>query len=106
VDGASERAFAMAEEFGFEKIFGQRAAIDRNKGRVATAAVEMEHARDQFLAGAAFTENQNGAVGVGDAFDHAKDRVDFWRRADDLVNLKFFAELFLEIKIFRDSVVV
>src|SRR5688500_1233786 len=57
-DSASERAFAMAEKFGFEQVFGKRAAVDGNKWGELTTAVEMEGASDEFLAGAAFAENQ------------------------------------------------
>ena len=59
----------MTEQFRFEKGFGQAGAIERDERAELTPAREMERARDQLLAGAALAENQNGALGAGDALD-------------------------------------
>ena len=66
----------------------------------------MKHARDKFLAGAAFAQNQNGAISIGDALNHSQHGVDLGRSPDDLVDLKFFPELLLEVEIFGNNISV
>jgi len=51
---AGESAFFVAEEFAFEKIFGNGSAVNREKRFIAAAAVMLDRAGDQFLARAAF----------------------------------------------------
>ncbi len=52
-DGAGERAFFVAEQLAFEQVFGQRGAVDGHARLVGAAAVAMDGARHQFLAGSA-----------------------------------------------------
>ena len=96
----------MAEEFGLQEIFRERAAVDGHERRELPAAVEMQRPRDEFLAGAAFAKDQDGAVGVGDLFDQFEDLVHFRRGADDLVELILLAKLLFEEDVFRDGFVV
>ena len=106
VDGAGEGAFAMAEKLGFEEVFRQGAAIDGDEGGELAAAVEMEGAGDQFLAGAAFAQDEDGAVGVGHALDHLEDVLHLGGIADELVELVFFLELLFEVDVLGNGVVV
>jgi hypothetical protein len=57
--GAGEGAFLVAEQFRFEDRFGQGAAIDGHEGMVAPAAEVVQAARDEFLAGAGFAEQDD-----------------------------------------------
>ena len=60
-------------------------------------AVEVQAARDQFLAGSAFALDQNGAVGVCDLVDQVVDQLHFSARADNVFEaitiLEFLAEI-------------
>ena len=70
---AGVRAFACAKEFGFEQIFGNRAAVHRDHRAVRALAATMQRARDQLLAGARFAAHQHGrhaARHLGDALLH------------------------------------
>src|SRR3546814_4941444 len=48
--GPGERAFFMAEKFGFEEVGGDGAAIDRRKGVAGAGALVVDRAVDEFLA--------------------------------------------------------
>ena len=58
-DGAGERAFLVAEEFGFEQILGNRGAVDRDEILFSAPAFLVHVAGDQFLAGAGFAGDQD-----------------------------------------------
>src|SRR3546814_11760975 len=48
-DGACKRAFLMAENRGFAKVFGTRSTFDRQARLVADAALSMNRAGPQLL---------------------------------------------------------
>src|SRR3546814_16150340 len=48
--GPGERAFFMAEKFGFDEVGGDGAAIDRRKGLAGADAFVVDRAGDEFLA--------------------------------------------------------
>src|SRR3546814_7143451 len=48
-DGACKRAFLMAEKLGFEQVFGNRSAVDRDERLVGAAALSMNVASHQLL---------------------------------------------------------
>jgi len=50
--GPGECALFVAEEFAFEQLFGMGRTVDRQKRRGGTAAVLVDVAGDEFLAGA------------------------------------------------------
>lgn len=102
-DRAGEGALAMAEEFGFEEVFGEGGAIDGDEGGVVAAGIVVEGAGDEFLAGAAFAEDEDGGFGIGDAFDHAEDVLHALAGADDLGEAVFLAEFATEEGIFLDG---
>ena len=64
--GAGEGTFFVAEQGGFEQVFGNRGAVDRHEGFGAARRVGVDVAREHFLAGARFAGQQHGGVGVGD----------------------------------------
>jgi hypothetical protein len=53
----------MTKQLGLDQVFGNRAAIDCNKGFAVTLGLAMQGAGDQFLASAAFTANQHRRFG-------------------------------------------
>ena len=73
--GAGEGAFFVAEEFGFEKIFGEGRAIDGEHRAVFARGGEMDRPGDDFLAGAAFAADQDGGVAAGDHLDFLADLI-------------------------------
>ena len=62
--GPGEGPFFMAEQFAFQQIFRNGRAVDGHEGLVAELSLEMNGPGDQFLAGAAFSLDQNGDVAV------------------------------------------
>ena len=61
-DRASERTFLVAEEFAFEKVFWDCAAVDRDHLLLAARAVFVHRLRDKFFAGAAFPADEDRRV--------------------------------------------
>jgi len=53
-DGAGERALLVAEQLVGQQFFVERAAVDRDEGALGAAAVLVQVAREQLLAGARF----------------------------------------------------
>ena len=60
----------MAEQFTFEKIGRNRRAIDGDKRCYAARPALVDRSRDEFLAGATFTGDQDACLGRGDPPDH------------------------------------
>src|ERR1035437_6764232 len=81
--GAGERAAFMAEEFALEQLFGNRGAIDRKKRLLATVAVMINRAGDEFLAGAAFTGDERGGVAGGHLTDELENLLHRLTATDD-----------------------
>ncbi|MNN27948.1 hypothetical protein D3C81_1414990 [compost metagenome] len=59
----------MTEQFAFQQVRRNRAAVDRDKRAVATGRALVDGARYHFLAGTRFAQHQHGGVEVGDLFD-------------------------------------
>src|SRR3546814_7384549 len=68
--GAGERAFFMPEEFGFDEVGGDRAAIDRRKSLARPDAFVVDGAGDEFLARARGAAEHHRCVRPRDAADH------------------------------------
>ena len=83
LDRAGEGAAFVAEQFGFEQGFGNRGAVDRDEFATCPRAVVVDRAGEQFLAGAACTEQHYRDVGAGDAFDGSGDLEHFGGAGDD-----------------------
>src|SRR5262245_1607554 len=60
--GSGECTFLIPEEFAFQEIFRYSAAVYCPKRSVLSSSQAMDGIGYQFLAGAAFTQNQNGDV--------------------------------------------
>src|SRR5262245_59386418 len=73
-----ERTLFMAKKFTFQKCFGQRSTIDRDKrSRTRVGGDCMKSSCDLFLSGSSFPENQHGRASVGDMGDQIEDRKHF-----------------------------
>ncbi|MCY1356779.1 hypothetical protein D9M69_432400 [compost metagenome] len=83
VGRARERAFLVAEQFGFHQVFGDRRHVQRNERRSGARAVAMQRVGHQFFTGTRFTIDQHGDVGVAQASDGAKHFLHRRRFADD-----------------------
>src|SRR5438128_3803676 len=57
----------VAEELVFDEAFGNRGAIESDERLFATGGEVMNSPREQFLTRAAFTEEEDGGVGLRDA---------------------------------------
>ena len=100
---AGEGALLVTEQLGLEQVLRQRAAVDRDEWLMLPVAVEMQRARDQFLAGAAFALDQNRAVGVGDLVDQIVNLLHLLARADDVLEPVFVLELLPQIRFSRSA---
>ena len=69
--GAGEGAASVSEEFAFDEVFGDGAAVDGDEGFVATFALFMDASGDHFLASAGFSEDENSGVCGSDAVDES-----------------------------------
>src|SRR5262249_28923338 len=67
--GAGERALAMAEQFAFDEVLGQRAAVDGDEWLIAPLALFEDRARRELLAGAGFAEDHARRIGRGNRRD-------------------------------------
>ena len=84
LDGrAGERAFFVAEQFAFQKLFGNRGAIDGEKRLRRAVAVMIDRAGYQFLARAAFAGDERGRVGCGNLADEFENALHRSAAADD-----------------------
>ena len=59
-DGAGERAARVAEQLGLHELVGERRAVHGDEPAVSPRAQPMNRARDELLAGAALTFNEDG----------------------------------------------
>ena len=93
---SGERAALVAEEFVFDQAFGDGGAIQGDERLVAARGQVMDGAGEEFLAGAAFTEQQDGRRSGGDFLDLLADFADGGVVAEDareaIAGGIFFAE--------------
>src|SRR5262245_11753541 len=83
----------MAEEFALQQSFRDSSAVDGNERLRGTGAIEVNGARDQFLAGAAFSEDKDCRVASGDARDKSINFMHGFAFANHaVVNVEFFTE--------------
>ena len=82
--GPGEGPFAMAEQFAFDQIFRQCAAVDRHERHFGPQALIVHRPGDQFLARAGFAEDQHGRVGRRNLGDQPADLLHFLRIADQI----------------------
>ena len=86
-DGAGERAFLMAEQFGFEQVFGNGGAVDRDERLVGARRFAVDVARQHFLAGAAFAGDEDRGFAARDLVGQRKHRAHRFVFIDELVAL-------------------
>ena len=67
--GASECAFLVTEQLGFEQAFGERATVDGNKGLVGTSQL-VQGLCHTFLADAGFARDQDRGLAGRQAVEH------------------------------------
>ncbi len=67
--GAGDGAAAVSEEFAFDQVFGEGAAVDRDHRAVRAEAGLVQGAGDEFFAAAGFAADQDGAFGGSDFGD-------------------------------------
>jgi hypothetical protein len=97
---AGERAFFVAEQFALQQRFGDRGAVDADVMFISAAAQAVQCARDQFLAGAAFAEDEHARVGRGHGADELAQFAHLGGLTDDLFERDDFAGLGTERGIF------
>jgi hypothetical protein len=81
--GAGKGAFDVPEELAFDELGHERAAVDGDVRAVFDWAGKMDGAGDHFLAGAAFSQDEDGMVAAGGLGDDAVEAFHFRRLADD-----------------------
>jgi hypothetical protein len=72
----------IAEQLGFEQVFRDGRAVDRDEAAAATAARLVETAREQLLARAGRAEQHHRHVGIGDPLDRPRDLQHLGRGGD------------------------
>src|SRR5438445_9713194 len=90
-------ALFVTKQLRLQQVLRQRAAIDRDEGMMLPVAVEMQTARDQLLASAAFSLDQNGAVSIGDFIDEIVNLLHLPARADDVLEAITILQLLPQI---------
>jgi hypothetical protein len=68
--GAGEAAALVTEQLAFHELGGDRAAVDGHERRLRAGPAFMNHARNQFLAGAGLTADVHRRLTARDATDH------------------------------------
>ena len=71
--GAGEGAALMAEKFRLDQVTRDRRHIDGDEGPVATFAIIVQRAGDQFLAGTGFAGNHDRQIGLHQPRQHPVD---------------------------------
>ena len=94
--GAGEGALGVSEKLALQERIRQRGAVDGDQPPVLPVAHAMDGARDHLLAGPALAQDQDVAVGRGDAVNQVAHLLHRRALADDAARLVPRAELFLE----------
>ena len=58
LDRPGKGSLDVPEQLGFEQVFGNGAAVERDEGALGVGRGAMDRPRDQFLAGAALAEHR------------------------------------------------
>ena len=61
--GAGEGSSLVAEQLAFEQPGGNRGAVQADEGKIPPRTQAVDGARDQFLSGAGFAQDQHGGIG-------------------------------------------
>jgi len=84
--GTGKGPAAMPEEFAFDEIFGERAAVHGEKRLVGAKALLVHGAGHEFLPATCFAANQHGAFGGRDFRDQLTDMFDPRVRSDQVAS--------------------
>src|SRR3954469_2638890 len=88
-----ECALLMPEQLAVDDVGGDRLAVEREQGTLGAEACSVDRARNRFLAGSRFTDDQDRqAVASGFRGDR-KCRAELRRCADELFEGKLWSEL-------------
>ena len=88
-----EGAFFVAEQLAFQQRFREGGAVDRDE-RIPTALARiMDRLREQLLAGAAFTGDENGRIGPRITFRSAQGALEGGAVSQDLLEAVAGGEL-------------
>jgi len=82
-DGSGERASLVPEQFAFEQRRAQRGTVHLHERMTGALRVAVDRGRNQFLACAALSENENGLVRGRDSTDGLENRHHALRAADE-----------------------
>ena len=85
--GAGEGAFLVAEEFRLEEVLGDVGAVDLDEGLLAARRVEVHRAGEERLAGAGVAGDEDGRVGLGEAFQALEDLLHVVAVGDDVLEV-------------------
>ena len=96
---AGERAAHVAEELGFEKRFGNGAAVDRDEAVLPARAAVMDGPCDDFLPRPRFTRDEYGAARAGDRFEQLEEPRHRAALADDAFEPVALVELRAQIRV-------
>src|SRR5690606_21906224 len=69
-NGTGKGTLLVAEQFAFQQLGRNRAAVNRYEGGIFALGVEMEVARHYLLAGARVAEDKHGGLSVGHLLHH------------------------------------
>ena len=99
--GAGKRPLLVAEQLGFEQVFGDGRAVDGHERAVGPRAQHVQRARKQLLAGAALALDQDrGVVGRRRAVQRLRDLLQPRIFADDLGRAAPLGKLLFEEEVF------
>src|SRR5262249_21675411 len=99
-DRARECALLMPEHLALQKTCRDCSAIDPDQGALPALTQIMDGPRNQFFPGPRFTAYQNCRVGAGHCFHILQCALERSAVADDLLEIVFSANLFLEVELF------
>ena len=83
--GAGERAFFVAEEFAFDEVFRDGAAVHRDKGALTAVALVVDGARGDFFPRPGFAVDEDGRLRARDFADHRPHFLHDFGIADEFV---------------------
>ena len=90
--GIGKGAFLIAEQFGFQQMFGNAGAVEGDHRSLSSWADEMNGACEEVLTCSTFSRDEHGGVGLRDLLGEAFDKFHLLGDADHPVE----AELFMQ----------
>src|SRR5439155_10955501 len=96
---AGERPLLVAEQLGFNQIFGNRRAVDLDERALRPLAVVMNRVGNELLAGSVLPLDQDVRIPAGHAFDQLEHFVHLLALADDVPEPELSLELLFEQQI-------